>query len=176
MKGQASDAQRRLVTTVRKAQLAAIQTVKAGRSGHAVHQAATSVFEFAGYKTERRGDKFVGFIHSTGHGLGSDVHEVPVAPNAETLQDGHVVTIEPGLYYPEIEAVGLRMSYQLVKMVQNCYQICITSGKSNEVGKFFAKSRLICNESATAKSFWNSPAKVSVKYLSIVNRLFNYNI
>jgi Xaa-Pro aminopeptidase len=103
LKGQASDAQRRLVGTVRQSQRAAMATVQAGRSGHAVHQAATAVFDAVGFKTERRGQKFVGFIHSTGHGLGLEVHEPPrVAPNAGALHAGHVVTIEPGLYYPEI--------------------------------------------------------------------------
>ena len=75
LKGQANDAQRRLVGTVRQAQRAAMATVQAGRSGHVVHQAANAVFDAAGFKTERRGQKFVGFIHSTGHGLGLEVHE-----------------------------------------------------------------------------------------------------
>ena len=103
LKGRASDDQRRLVSIVRQAQLAAIQTVAAGQSGHQVHQAAQSVFTSAGYETKRIRKKFVGFIHSTGHGLGLEVHELPrVAPHAAALQAGHVVTIEPGLYYPEI--------------------------------------------------------------------------
>lgn len=103
LKGRANDGQRRLVVTVRQAQLAAIQAVSAGQSGHGVHQAAQSVFTSAGYETKRIRQKFVGFIHSTGHGLGLEVHESPrVAPHAEALQAGHVVTIEPGLYYPEI--------------------------------------------------------------------------
>lgn len=103
LKGRASDAQRRLVATVRQAQRAAIETVQAGRTGHAVHQAAQSVFVHAGFETQRKGHTFVGFIHSTGHGLGLEVHEAPrVAPHAGALQQGHVVTIEPGLYYPEI--------------------------------------------------------------------------
>ena len=103
LKGRANDGQRRLVTTVRQAQLAAIQAVSAGQSGHRVHQVAQSVFTSAGYETKRIRQKFVGFIHSTGHGLGLEVHESPrVAPHAEALQAGHVITIEPGLYYPEI--------------------------------------------------------------------------
>jgi Xaa-Pro aminopeptidase len=103
LKGRANDGQRRLVTTVRQAQLAAIQAVYAGQSGHRVHQVAQSVFTSAGYETKCIRQKFVGFIHSTGHGLGLEVHESPrVAPHAEALQAGHVVTIEPGLYYPEI--------------------------------------------------------------------------
>ena len=103
LKGRASDAQRALVAAVHAAQKAALATVKAGVSGAAVHQAANSVFEGRGFSTERRGEAFVGFIHSTGHGLGLEVHEKPrVSVGAPRLRKGQVITIEPGLYYPEI--------------------------------------------------------------------------
>ena len=103
LKGRASDAQRALVGAVRDAQLAALAKVKAGVSGGAVHGAAVQVFEERGFVTERRGEDFVGFIHGTGHGLGLEVHESPrVSPGAPRLRKGQVITIEPGLYYPEI--------------------------------------------------------------------------
>ena len=74
-----------------------------GVSGGAVHGAAMQVFEDHGFITERRGESFVGFIHGTGHGLGLEVHEAPrVSTGAPPLRSGQVVTIEPGLYYPEI--------------------------------------------------------------------------
>lgn len=103
LKGRATDPQRALMGAVRAAQLAALATVKAGVSGASVHRAADQVFQARGFYTERRGEAFVGFIHSTGHGLGLDVHEAPrVAATAGRLRNGHVITIEPGLYYPEI--------------------------------------------------------------------------
>jgi Xaa-Pro aminopeptidase len=41
-----------------------------------------------------------GFFHGTGHGLGLEVHERPrVSTVSEVLRAGHVVTVEPGLYY-----------------------------------------------------------------------------
>lgn len=103
LKGRATDAQRALVGAVRDAQLAALSKVKSGVSGGTVHGAAAQLFEERGFMTERRGEAFVGFIHSTGHGLGLEVHEAPrVTRGAPRLRKGQVITIEPGLYYPEI--------------------------------------------------------------------------
>ena len=48
------------------------------------------------------------FTHSTGHGLGLEIHEPPRIGRIESkLQAGHVVTVEPGLYYPGVGAVRL---------------------------------------------------------------------
>lgn len=103
LKGRADEGQRALVAAVRQAQQAALDKVKAGTTGAVVHRAANDVFESKGFVTERRGDGFVGFIHSTGHGLGLEVHESPrVSIGAPRLRKGQVITIEPGLYYPEI--------------------------------------------------------------------------
>ncbi|MFB6295497.1 MAG: M24 family metallopeptidase, partial [Halobacteriales archaeon] len=58
-------------------------------------------------------DAETGFIHSTGHGVGLDVHELPsLAPGGEELEPGHVVTIEPGLYDPAVG--GMRIEDLLV--------------------------------------------------------------
>lgn len=103
LKGRANPAQRALVKAVRSAHQAAHNVVKAGVNGSKVHDAACSIFEQEGFITERRKSGFVGFFHSTGHGLGLDVHEEPrVSKVAAKLKVGHVITIEPGLYYPEI--------------------------------------------------------------------------
>jgi Xaa-Pro aminopeptidase len=49
-----------------------------------------------------------GFIHSTGHGVGLDVHERPsVGPGGAELQPGQVITIEPGLYDPAVGGVRI---------------------------------------------------------------------
>jgi Xaa-Pro aminopeptidase len=120
LKGKANPAQRSLVKAVRDAQTAAMDSVKAGVKGDAVHAAANAVFEAEGFVTERRKSGFVGFIHSTGHGLGLEVHEAPrVSKDAPKLKAGHVITIEPGLYYPEIG--GCRIE-DVVRVTKDGYE------------------------------------------------------
>ena len=105
LKGRANEAQRTMVAAVRAAQLASLSKVKHGARGSAVHAAGEVVFKERGYRTERRGEAFVGFIHSTGHGLGLEVHESPrVSSGAPALKTGQVITVEPGLYYPGLGA------------------------------------------------------------------------
>jgi Xaa-Pro aminopeptidase len=102
LRGRATTAQQRLVETVRLAHDAAIEAVRANVESRAVHQRVVATFESAGYKTERRKNGSVGFIHGTGHGLGLAVHEMPRVTSSMSmpLRAGAVVTIEPGLYYP----------------------------------------------------------------------------
>ncbi len=55
--------------------------------------------------------KMQGFIHSTGHGLGLDIHEPPrISINNETLVSGNVVTVEPGLYYEKLGGIRIEDS------------------------------------------------------------------
>ena len=102
LRGRASDAQRKLVGTVRSAQLAAIKMIHTGIDGRSVHQKVTDTFTAAGYKTRHTKNGSVGFFHGTGHGLGLAIHEMPrLSPTVSmTLKKGSVVTVEPGLYYP----------------------------------------------------------------------------
>ena len=90
--GEPSEEQRLVYETVFRAQQSALQTARAGISCAQVDEAARHVIRDAGF-----GDAFG---HSTGHGVGMEVHEAPsVAPdNEEILQSGMVITIEPGIY------------------------------------------------------------------------------
>lgn len=94
-----------LVKTVLAAQKAALKVIRAGVPTHAPYDAATAVFEKAGYKTGKdAAGAPVGFFHGLGHGLGLEVHETPrMGPKSPgTLEEGMVVTVEPGLYYPGV--------------------------------------------------------------------------
>ena len=102
LKGGASEAQKRLVRTVRTAQQSATKVIRANVDGRLVHQAVTQCFAAAGYETKRGKTGSVGFFHGTGHGLGLAIHD-PGRMGATTpylLKNGSVMTVEPGLYYP----------------------------------------------------------------------------
>jgi len=88
------------------AQTAALSLIKAGTTGAEVHQAVVDHFEQSGFKTDIT--KGYGFTHSTGHGLGLDVHELPyLSKSGGVLLSGNVVTVEPGLYYPKIGGIRI---------------------------------------------------------------------
>ena len=92
-----------------EAKAAAIDAVEPGVTGEAVHDAVCDVYEEAGYPTLRSDESTeTGFIHSTGHGVGLEVHEQPsIAPGGEPLEPGNVITIEPGLYDPAVGGVRI---------------------------------------------------------------------
>lgn len=85
---------RRIYDIVLQAQLAAEEQVRAGMTGEEADAIARDIIAEAGH-----GDDFG---HSLGHGVGLAVHEFPrLGPRAEdTLEDGMVFTIEPGIYLP----------------------------------------------------------------------------
>jgi Xaa-Pro aminopeptidase len=109
VRGRASEAARKLYQTVFQGQKIAFQKIRAGTPTTDVHEAVKQYFEQQGYRTGRRNGRMEGFFHGTGHGLGLEIHEAPRVGATSTgrLQPGHVVTVEPGLYYPEIGGVRL---------------------------------------------------------------------
>ncbi|MCX6673133.1 MAG: Xaa-Pro peptidase family protein [Methanothrix sp.] len=104
LKGEALPEVKEIYEAVRLAQAAGLLAIRAGVFGKEVHSRVTQVFQDQGYP-EREGR---GFTHSTGHGVGLDVHEKPLLSEiGEALEVNHVVTVEPGLYYPNIGGVRL---------------------------------------------------------------------
>jgi Xaa-Pro aminopeptidase len=81
----------------------AISRIRSGVAGSELHQLVIDFFKERGYESDTRG-----FIHNLGHGVGLQVHELPtVGPSGIPLQEGNVITIEPGLYYPGTGGVRL---------------------------------------------------------------------
>ncbi|WP_435095711.1 M24 family metallopeptidase [Halarchaeum sp. P4] len=110
VKGTPSDEAREFYDVTEAAFEAAFDALEPGATGREVHAAACEVYEDAGYPTLRSDPSTeTGFIHSTGHGVGLEVHEGPgVSDSSETeLEPGHVVTIEPGLYDPDVGGVRI---------------------------------------------------------------------
>jgi Xaa-Pro aminopeptidase len=109
VKGRASEAVRQLYNAVLTAQTLAFKKVRTNTPTAEIHRAVQDFFTSVGYKTSKRNGRMEGFFHGTGHGLGLEIHEAPrLGTNAtETLRAGHVITIEPGLYYPEIGGVRI---------------------------------------------------------------------
>ncbi|HHY57212.1 MAG TPA: aminopeptidase P family protein [Chloroflexi bacterium] len=92
------------------------RTMAAARVGlpcRDLQQMTLDYFEAKGHPTARtHPGGHDGYVHSLGHGVGLDVHEGPslsiAAGNYTLLAPGHVVSIEPGLYYPE-RGYGVRV-------------------------------------------------------------------
>ncbi len=108
LRGTASTELKRLYSTVKDAQEEAITKIKDGADGMKIHQGICARFEKAGYKTGVVNGRMQGYFHGTGHGVGLDIHEAPrISRTGALLQEGHVVTVEPGLYYPGLGAVRI---------------------------------------------------------------------
>lgn len=99
--GQPSKEMRDMYETCLAAHEAAIAAVRAGAKGGDVHLAAAAVIDASPWKGR--------FIHSVGHSLGLAVHDGPALhPRFDwTLEEGMVVTIEPGIYVPGIGGVRI---------------------------------------------------------------------
>ncbi len=108
VRGAPSPELKRLYQTVLDAQEEAITKIKDGADGKRIHQGICARFEKAGYKTGLVNGRMQGYFHGTGHGVGLDIHEAPrISRTGSLLQEGHVVTVEPGLYYPGLGAVRI---------------------------------------------------------------------
>ncbi len=100
-RGNPSEQLCRMYAAVKAAHRAALAMVRPGVQCGTVHRAAAQVLRARGFETGVVEGNPVGFIHGTGHGVGLEVHEHPsVGPSKTRLRRGHVITIEPGLYYP----------------------------------------------------------------------------
>ncbi len=98
----------KLYHIVKDAQEEAIAKIKDGADGMKIHRGICERFEKAGYKTGLVNGRMQGYFHGTGHGVGLDIHEAPrISRTGSLLQEGHVVTVEPGLYYPGLGAIRI---------------------------------------------------------------------
>jgi Xaa-Pro aminopeptidase len=108
VKGKAPPTLRAMYGAVLRAQGRGMELIRDGADGKAIHADVNAVFEKDGFTTCMRDGRMQGFFHGTGHGVGLDIHEPPrINKTGGVLRSGHVVTVEPGLYYPDAGAVRI---------------------------------------------------------------------
>ena len=108
VRGRASERLKEAYVTVQAGQEVAYRMIRDGVNAKEIHQKILALFEQRGFPTGKIDGRMQGFFHGTGHGLGLDIHEPPrIALSESTLRTGHVVTVEPGLYYLGLGGVRL---------------------------------------------------------------------
>jgi len=126
--GTPDDTFRRVYDTVLEAQLAAIDGIKEGMTGHEADDLAREVIRQAGYDEA--------FGHALGHGVGLAEHEEPrLGPNAAgTLDANMVFSIEPGIYVPGWGGVRIEdltiMENGRVRILSRARKLDMTGGES----------------------------------------------
>lgn len=111
--GDIPDELRRIHADVLEAFTTARDAMRPGTPAQAYQALVCDFFEARGYPTIRSHPKTLeGYVHSLGHGVGLEIHEKPsfqLSPkNEDLIEAGDIVTIEPGLYFPERE-IGVRI-------------------------------------------------------------------
>jgi Xaa-Pro aminopeptidase len=113
IKGEPKEELRKMHDAVLESQEAALGMIRAGVNGKDVHRKVSDVLHERGYYTlvhdQIEGNPLrEGFIHGTGHGVGLEIHEAPrISPADDELRVGDVVTVEPGLYDPQVGGVRI---------------------------------------------------------------------
>jgi len=109
VRGKASERLKHAYRCVQEGQEIGFRRIRDGVNAYDIHMEILNHFKSEGFETGPKDGRMQGFFHGTGHGLGLDIHEAPGinARHATRLRTGHVVTVEPGLYYMGMGGVRL---------------------------------------------------------------------
>jgi Xaa-Pro aminopeptidase len=126
--GPIPDELQRIHAHVLEAFTAARDAVRPGTPASDYQALVCDYFEARGYATTRSNPKTLdGYAHSLGHGVGLDIHEKPSfalnPTNHDLVEEGDIITIEPGLYFPERE-LGVRIEDTFVVTAQGAETLC----------------------------------------------------
>jgi Xaa-Pro aminopeptidase len=109
VRGRASDRLKHAYHCVAKGQEIGFRRIRDGANAYDIHFEILNFFNSEGFPTGPINGRMQGFFHGTGHGLGLDIHEAPSfgLRSRNTLRNGNIVTVEPGLYYERMGGVRL---------------------------------------------------------------------
>jgi Xaa-Pro aminopeptidase len=126
--GPIPDALQRLHADVYEAFCRARDAMRPGNPASMYQALVCDFFEKKGYATLRsHPGSFEGYVHGLGHGVGLDIHEMPsfaLNPNnRDVIEEGDILTIEPGLYFPDRE-LGVRIEDTFVVTRDGVETLC----------------------------------------------------
>ncbi len=106
-------------------------SMKPGTKASDYQAAVSEFFEAKEYATTRKNPTTLeGYVHGLGHGVGLDIHEKPsfglTMSNVDMIEEGDIVTIEPGLYFPDRE-IGVRIEDTFVVTATGVRTLCRSS-------------------------------------------------
>jgi Xaa-Pro aminopeptidase len=121
VRGRASFALHEMYAIVHEGVRLGHRRLREGVEGMRVHEEIHALFERQGYRTGIKDGRMQGFFHGTGHGLGLQIHEAPsIGRRPSVLRAGHVVTVEPGLYYLGLGGVRIEDVALVTKTGSRC--------------------------------------------------------
>jgi Xaa-Pro aminopeptidase len=131
VKGKASKAIKQMFETVLEVKNASTDAIHAGVLGSEMQLQCFHILEKAGYDTIRGGKQITkGYTHGLGHGVGLEIHEGPRMSEFYPfpLEEHNIVTVEPGLYDPEMGGVRIEDIVEVTKKGCNNFtkmEICL---------------------------------------------------